>query len=403
MKTTEKIPRSQINPPSSNQSTPLAYLRWFNNTYTFSDWQESVQAFLTGHPDPELQTVSPADVYHHLVNFVELAYLILIEGTASGLAAHFLARFFDFKSQENWLETFREQLGKSHEPAKQCGYERTRHTDALSRDSDTSNMLELLHYLYYYFYLLSVGRAGEFQIPMYDLPGEHLPGEAPLDDRLNDLLNNEWTPPAGSTTCPATSLPHPGVSVPEWLQVPSDSGHAIRQFFQIDTLAGWRATLWKWYQSVLSDELHWSGSCAESSGARLLDVYASLSALLKMYQKTSNSVASHSSDTACHPRSIFPEQDQWIVTHGEQRITFYYVSPTEASEARRGIAALIFQYADSEWDGILYEWLSSGLSANALNTSGFDVSVTRIYQTLVKVVELSYILAFAPEFTSANP
>lgn len=88
--------------------------------------------------------------------------------------------------------------------------------------------------------------------------------------------------------------------------------------------------------------------------------------------------------------------------HDKCTISFRYILPKEVKDPLAAIVALIAGYSKTEWEEILYEWLSYGLSANALAGSRYGSHSTRIYQILIKIVELSYILAFEDEIEFVN-
>ncbi|MNM75733.1 hypothetical protein D3C81_875290 [compost metagenome] len=61
------------------------------------------------------------------------------------------------------------------------------------------------------------------------------------------------------------------------------------------------------------------------------------------------------------------------------------------------IANLINQYTKIEWDEILYDWLEYGLSKEAYANEDFSNQTLLIYETLINLVELAYILAYENE------
>lgn len=392
-------------------NTPMKYLQWFYGKYKLSAWQERVRLFLIPNAVSQKTPLSdPFDVYQHIVNHIDLAYLIKERGGMTGLAGHFIKGLFDFKPRKDWLETLGQKLvlqsqketaNPQHPPAKGPPIERppTEEPPIGGTDSHTTNLIELLHCLNYYFYLISIGRSKEFWIPIYVRPDERLVGELLADERfVDELLMNKWPEDADNTPGETGFRVQKRVNIPEWMQL-SPRSQAIKHFFDIDSLQGWKDRLWKWYQAALTDD-YWSGEDWQYSGAHLLDLYICLCALLEMYRERmeTKSTTGNNESPESNSRSIFRERDPLIAVHGEEMITFHYVSPDEARSPLPRIAALVEQYNKNEWDSILYEWLSCGLSINSLgDTSYADSRATRVYQTLAKIIELSYVLAFGDE------
>jgi len=65
------------------------------------------------------------------------------------------------------------------------------------------------------------------------------------------------------------------------------------------------------------------------------------------------------------------------------------------------LLATVKTYDQQEWNEILYEWINYGLAKNQYTGAYADYS-TRIYQTMIKIIELAYLTAFSEEIESLN-
>lgn len=373
--------------------TPLAYIRYFYDRYDLNLWQEKVYVFLTsGSAQFRPPLLDPFNTHRHIINHIDIAYIIHQRGAETEIANRFLDYFFEMNCRKYWLEIIDELL--KNETDKNYGH-----------DEDNYNLyvirtIELLHYLSYYFYLLSIEKSEDFAIPLYVLPYRD------LSETEKEEANCLKRLPLDSENVRKSPIPFyhkERIALPEWLAPQPYSRKAVQDFFQISSLKGWRNELWNWYQSVITDDLFWSADKRRLSGANLLYNYACFYSLLEMYRSQVNpttAIASHSIQD--NSRSIFKEHNDLAIQHDGDTMVLRYIVQEEAKDPLHTILEHITRFNKVEWDEILYDWLSYGLSSNTNKESTYAGQTTRIYQTLVKIVELSYVLAFQDEIEFIN-
>lgn len=422
MKSTGKSSETQIFHYLSEEyvRSPIKYVQWFYRTYKFAAWQEYISLFLAPGPvSTDAKHFDPVQTHRHLVNHIDVAYAFRTQPELDPVVKHFLQGFFDFTPRERWVEILNQQIAvksKNNLP----DYRADTHSELRSTERG-----ELLLYLSYYYALLAQGREKEFKIPQYVIPGAAYieacadPSDPPsrLDPPLTDpprggppkpgfahvghgrRVNSLSPDLSAAGDPPCRTFPSVGyVRIPHWLRLPPFSAHALQELFQIDSLAGWKDAIWHWYQAVIIDDRYWSGADPNYSGVHLLELYAHISSLFDMYRahNTSEPEADQPPSDS-HQRSIFREQDPLRIRHGQTLVLLHYVSKDEATRPLEAVLALIGEHSKSIWDEMLYEWLSYGLSANTLPDIAGRLDPARLYQVLIKMIELSYLLAFANE------
>ncbi|WP_270088721.1 hypothetical protein [Sphingobacterium sp. SYP-B4668] len=199
-------------------------------------------------------------------------------------------------------------------------------------------------------------------------------------------------------SCPSKFHPKKRVTVPPWLAPQPYSTEALRAFFDKDDLLGWRDNIRNWYQAIIAQEQYWSTNRDKRfSGANLLYLYSCIHSFLEMFfdELTDDHIVqqdSKSKDTL----AIFQETPSIHIHHKNGNIVFYYIDSTEIENPFNAILNSLQPFSNYEWEEILYAWLEYGLSHNGYSGKYHEYS-TFIYQSLTKIIELSYILAFADE------
>lgn len=97
-----------------------------------------------------------------------------------------------------------------------------------------------------------------------------------------------------------------------------------------------------------------------------------------------------------NPASIFPEIDSFRVQQNGRFSTLYYVNSEARKNPLHAILESLSIFTLCQWQEILYDWLEYGLSTNPYTGNYFPFSGT-IYQTLIKTLEISYLIAFKDE------
>jgi len=196
--------------------------------------------------------------------------------------------------------------------------------------------------------------------------------------------------------------PKKHIILPDWLASQSYSISALKDFFDRDDLNGWREDIRYWYKTVIDEKKFWSADHENSkfSGANLLFNYACLYSLLEML---SNKSEESSIFPVCMDNSfsILPECQSILIRHAKEEIILYYVSNEELDNPLSALLATVKTYDQQEWNEILYEWINYGLAKNRYTGAYSDYS-TRIYQTMIKILELAYLTAFSEEIEFPN-
>ncbi|WP_333627369.1 hypothetical protein [Sphingobacterium siyangense] len=225
---------------------------------------------------------------------------------------------------------------------------------------------------------------------------EHQNQQTLLDDidtieKLTDALTKE-----------EILYPKEHIILPHWLSPQPYSISALRDFFDKDDLNGWREDIRYWYQTVIDEKEFWSADHENSkfSGANLLFNYACLYSLLEMLSNESEEypILPMRIDNSF---SILPECQSVLIRHAKEEIILYYVSNEELDNPLSALLATVKTYDQQEWNEILYEWINYGLAKNRYTGAYSDYS-TRIYQTMIKIIELAYLTAFSEEIESLN-
>ncbi|MBE8720165.1 hypothetical protein [Sphingobacterium pedocola] len=371
---------------------PLQYIRFFYDQYELRHWQEKVYVFLTsGSAQFRPPLFDPYYVHQNIIKHIEIAYIMNERVVGGGIASRFLNYFFEINCREYWLETMYELLKNETD----CNY---RH------DEDNYNLyiirtIELLHYLSYYFYLLSIDKAEDFNIPIYVLPYHN------LTDKEREHKNCLQRLPDDDDVIRKSPVPffhREQVALPEWLAPQAYSLTAIRDFFQVSSLEGWKNDLWNWYQAVLTEGQFWSADKKMLSGANLLYSYACFYSLLEMYRSQAAPEQQTPNFSCKKSRSVFKVYPNVTIEHKDSTISLQYVLQDDTENPLGAITDLVTEYNKFEWDEILYDWLFYGLSSGEIGGTKYAEHTSYIYQSLVKIVELSYVLAFKHEIEFTN-
>jgi len=210
--------------------------------------------------------------------------------------------------------------------------------------------------------------------------------EEPSDDAVeNEILN-----------------PKERIILPTWLAPQSYSISALKNFFDRDDLNGWKEDIRYWYRTVITENEFWSANNENNkfSGANLLYTYSCIYSLLEMLSNKLEESPIGSIDIET-PISILPECQSISIRHENKEIILYYISDEELAHPLSSLLATVNTYSQQQWDEILYDWINYGLDKNRYTGDYADYS-TRIYQTIIKIIELAYLVAFSDEIDLPN-
>ncbi len=196
--------------------------------------------------------------------------------------------------------------------------------------------------------------------------------------------------------------PKERIILPEWLVPQPYSISALKNFFDRDDLNGWREDIRYWYRTVITENEFWSANNKNNkfSGANLLYTYSCIYSLLEMLSNKLEEPPISSID-AEDQAFILLECQSILIEHDNEKITLYYISQEELHSPLASLLATVKTYSQQEWDEILYEWLAYGLDKNKYTGAYADDSI-QIYQTIVKIIELAYLVAFSDEIDLLN-
>lgn len=211
------------------------------------------------------------------------------------------------------------------------------------------------------------------------------------EESFDDVAENEILNPKERIILPAWLAPHPY------------SISALKNFFDRDDLNGWKEDIRYWYRTVITENEFWSADNENHkfSGANLLYTYSCICSLLEMlFNKLEESPISLMDIESSI--SILPECQSIFIRHENKEIILYYISDEELRYPLSSLLATVNTYSQQQWDEILYDWVNYGLDKNRYTGDYADYS-TRIYQTIIKIIELAYLVAFSDEIDLLNP
>jgi len=197
--------------------------------------------------------------------------------------------------------------------------------------------------------------------------------------------------------------PKERIILPAWLAPHPYSISALKNFFDRDDLNGWKEDIQYWYRTVITENEFWSADNENHkfSGANLLYTYSCICSLLEMlFNKLEESPISLMDIESSI--SILPECQSIFIRHENKEIILYYISDEELRYPLSSLLATVNTYSQQQWDEILYDWVNYGLDKNRYTGDYSDYS-TRIYQTIIKIIELAYLVAFSDEIDLLNP
>ncbi|MDR2271842.1 MAG: hypothetical protein LBF27_13140 [Sphingobacterium sp.] len=191
--------------------------------------------------------------------------------------------------------------------------------------------------------------------------------------------------------------PKERIILPTWLAPQPYSISALKNFFDRDDLNGWKEDIRYWYRTVTTENEFWSANNENHkfSGANLLYTYSCIYSLLEML---SNKLEESSTSLIDIERSIsiLPECQSILIRHENKEIILYYIADEELGHPLSSLLATVNTYSQQQWDEILYDWINYGLDKNRYTGDYSDYS-TQIYQTVIKIIELAYLVAFSDE------
>lgn len=193
--------------------------------------------------------------------------------------------------------------------------------------------------------------------------------------------------------------PKKQVTLPPWLAPQPFSIKAIQDFFSHGCLDRWKEHIKYWHKAAITENCFWSATQESPfyGGSTLLFNYSCIYTLLEMF---------HNEADLRKIEYIVKDPNQQILIRDKVSITIvnkndkFHLSHTNTEQLENlfpSIANLINQYTKIEWDEILYDWLEYGLSKEAYANEDFSNQTLLIYETLINLVELAYILAYENE------
>jgi hypothetical protein len=196
--------------------------------------------------------------------------------------------------------------------------------------------------------------------------------------------------------------PKERIILPSWLASQPYSISALKDFFDKEDLNGWRENIRYWYHTVIDEKEFWSADneISQHSGANLLFNYACIYSLLEMLSNKPEESPSLPISME-NSFSILPECQSILIRHAQEQMILYYVSNEELDNPLAALLATVGTYNQQEWNEILYEWINYGLAKNRYTGTFSDYS-TRIYQIMIKIIELAYLTAFSEEIEFPN-
>ena len=193
--------------------------------------------------------------------------------------------------------------------------------------------------------------------------------------------------------------PKKQVTLPPWLAPQPFSIKAIQDFFSHGCLDRWKEHIKYWHKAAITENCFWSATKESPfyGGSTLLFNYSCIYTLLEMFRNEAD---------LRKIEYIVKDPNQQILIRDKVSITIvnkndkFHLSHTNTEQLENlfpSIANLINQYTKIEWDEILYDWLEYGLSKEAYANEDFSNQTLLIYETLINLVELAYILAYENE------
>ncbi len=377
-----------------NIEKPKDFLSGFFERIDLEYWQEKIYVFLSsGSVQQRYPMHDPSFVHQKLIEQVEYAYILYYSNTITSKANRLLDYIFEIQSLSNWREQLDSVLRNQ--------------TDKFSYFDDDNynryliNLIELTHYLVKFLFLYANNREGYFTFPYYILPTYRLNSEELISQNYHKRIGTDKD--SSDSPQPLLQFKH-NVEIPEWIKLPSYSVKTLKVFFDKNDLNGWREDIRYWYESVLTEDQYWSPSINDSySSANLLYLYSCIRSLVEIFMhQLSEEERLELSVEYNNPASIFPEIDSFRVRQNCRVSTLYYVNPDARKNPLPAILKGLSIFTLCQWQEILYDWLEYGLSTNPYTGNYFPFSGT-IYQTLIKTLEISYLIAFEDELELIPP
>ncbi|MCY4781167.1 hypothetical protein ORI89_16010 [Sphingobacterium sp. UT-1RO-CII-1] len=376
-----------------NIENPKEFLSYFFKRIDLEHWQEKIYVFLSsGSIQQRYPMHDPSFVHQNLIQQIEYAYVLYRQTELSPEADRFFEYIFEIQSLENWLiqldDVLRNQTDNYY------------YLDDDNYHPYLINFIELTHYLVKYLSLYVDNQEEKFQFPYYILPIHKLHTEEL--DAINYHKRIGAVQESNSETPLHFQFKH-NVEIPTWIKLPSYSVKTLQDFFDKNDLHGWREDIRYWYESVLTEEQYWSASISNKySGANLLYLYSCIKSFIELFMsqlsedKTLELSVEHN-NTA----SIFPETESLRIQQDWRISTLYYVNSEARKNPLHAILESLSIFTLCEWQKILYDWLSYGLSSSSYIGVYANYTGT-IYQTLIKTLEISYLIAFEDEIEFIN-
>lgn len=356
---------------------PIGYINFFYTQHDFDQWREKVYVFITsGFRKDSFPMHDPVFANRELKKHVEIAYLLLIKNNVEGLSRRFIEYLFHLKTKESWLDDLDDLLKNA--------------VDFLSSDecigSNPIRTLEIFYYLIECFYLMSQGKETDFQLPIYVLSYSSLTDEEKEGKNYHLRLG---TSEKKDYRVPLKFEHRRKLVVPQYYFEKFSSVDSVKELFDANNLRGWKKDILYWHHSIVTEGVYWSSSDKKGFlAANLLYNYSCLYGLIEMYSL----LISKESSESVYIRSI-KDIKPIFVEHKGEIIDFQFLTPKEFEDPLISIIDCVSRYTIEEWQIILYDWLYFGLCFH----TGIMGDTFTIYQSLMKIVELTYILSYKNE------
>lgn len=371
-----------------NIEDPKGFLCFFFERIDLELWQEKIYIFLSsGSVQQRYPMHDPTFVHQNLVEQLEYAFVLYNKYELTNEANRFFEYLFERQSLENWLvhldDVLKNQTDKYY------------YLDDDNYNPYLINLIELTHYLAKYLYLYTNNQEKDFEFPYYILPIHKLYNEELAQSNYHKRIG---TANKSITFPPLPFNPKQKITPPDWLAPQNYSTEALQEFFDRNDLNGWREDIRYWYESVLTENHFWSASNSRHfSGANLVHIYSCIYSFLEMFlNQLSEQDRSRFNSENDSTVSIFSEAPSINIQEKGEALTLYYIDKKNIENPLHEILKSLSIFSLVEWQEILYDWLQYGLSSNS-NIGAYAPYTGTIYQTLIKVLELSYLIAFKDE------
>ncbi|MDF2516237.1 MAG: hypothetical protein K0R59_1533 [Sphingobacterium sp.] len=189
------------------------------------------------------------------------------------------------------------------------------------------------------------------------------------------------------------------VTLPPWLAPQPFSIKAVQDFFSHGCLDRWKEHIKYWHRAAITENCFWSVGQESPyyGGSTLLFNYSCIYSLLEMFRNEADLRKIDYVAKDPNQQILIRDTATITVVNNDDKFHLSHTNTEQLEDLFLSIAKLINQYTKIEWDEILYDWLEYGLSKEAYANEDFSNQTLLIYDILINIVELAYILAYENE------